>query len=88
MNEPKVEIVKEIGHCRHVVHVLLREPVLAVDCEGIQLGADGPLTLVQVGTFSGDVYLFDLHENKQLLTEGRLQKLLESSEIVKVYIYM
>ncbi|XP_056009724.1 uncharacterized protein LOC130051611 isoform X2 [Ostrea edulis] len=84
MTETTPKIVVQTSHCRQVVSTLSRESVLAVDCEGIQLGVDGPLTLVQVGTYSGAVYLFDIHENKNLLIDGRLKSLLESSEIVKV----
>jgi ribonuclease D len=93
MTESKPEIVVETSHCRRVVSILSRERVLAVDCEGIQLGPDGPLTLVQVGTYNGGVYLFDIHGNKNLLTDGRLNTILESNEIVKVlcvcfYVYV
>ncbi|XP_056009731.1 uncharacterized protein LOC130051613 isoform X2 [Ostrea edulis] len=84
MTQPNTEIIVQTSHCRQVVSTLSRESVLAVDCEGIQLGVDGPLTLVQVGTYTGAVYLFDIHENKKLLTDGRLKSLLESSQIVKV----
>ncbi|XP_056009729.1 uncharacterized protein LOC130051612 isoform X4 [Ostrea edulis] len=84
MTQPNTEIIVQTSHCRQVVSTLSRESVLAVDCEGIQLGVDGPLTLVQVGTYTGAVYLFDIHENKKLLTDGRLKSLLESSQIVKI----
>ncbi|XP_061170113.1 piRNA biogenesis protein EXD1-like [Saccostrea echinata] len=84
MAEKKLEVVVESGRCRDIVSDLLTEQVLAVDCEGIQLGVEGPLTLLQVGTYDGDVYLFDIQENRKLLSEGCLGTILESIEIVKV----
>ncbi|XP_062571052.1 uncharacterized protein LOC134233073 [Saccostrea cucullata] len=78
------EVIEDISRCRQVVEMLSHEQVLAVDCEGIQLGVDGPLTLVQVGTYSGEVYLFDIHANRELLKKGRLGNIMESKGIVKV----
>lgn len=78
------DVIEDVGRCRQVVDVLSRESVLAVDCEGVQLGVEGPLTLVQVGNYAGQVYLFDIQLNKDLLGRGRLGALLESNDIVKV----
>ncbi|XP_061170205.1 uncharacterized protein LOC133179465 [Saccostrea echinata] len=78
------EVIEDICRCRQVVETLSLEQVLAIDCEGIQLGVDGPLTLVQVGTYSGEVYLFDIHANRELLKKGRLGYIMESKDIVKV----
>ncbi|XP_062573441.1 uncharacterized protein LOC134263350 [Saccostrea cucullata] len=78
------EVIKDIGRCREVVDILSREEVLAMDCEGISLGAEGPLTLLQIGTYSGQVYLFDILLNQDLLKRGRLRELVESKNIVKV----
>lgn len=55
-DEPKVEIVDETERCCKVVSILSHEPVLAVDCLGVQLASRGPLTLIQVGTYSDQVY--------------------------------
>lgn len=78
------EVIEDVGRCKQVVDVLERERVLAVDCEGVSLGVNGPLTLVQVGNYSGEVYLFDILRNKDLLSRGRLGTLLESPNIIKV----
>lgn len=82
------EVIEHTGRCRQVVEMLEGEQVLAVDCEGISLGVDGPLTLVQVGNYSGKVYLFDILRNKYLLSRGRLGTLFESSNIVKVRVFI
>nr|XP_034303148.1 uncharacterized protein LOC117681692 isoform X2 [Crassostrea gigas] len=82
-DEPNVEIVVETERCCKVVSILSRETVLAVDCLGVQLGSRGPLTLIQVGTYSGDVYLFDVLKNKKLINDGELGTLLESKDVKK-----
>lgn len=84
-DEPKVEIVDETERCcKVVVSILSHEPVLAVDCLGVQLASRGPLTLIQVGTYSDQVYLFDVHKNEKLLVDGKLGTLLESEAVIKV----
>ncbi|XP_045175352.1 uncharacterized protein LOC123536318 [Mercenaria mercenaria] len=75
--------------CQEVVRILQQETLLAVDCEGVQLGKDGPLTLLQIGTLNGTVYLFDVMKNEQeqdksFFKDSGLDGLLTSSEIVKV----
>ncbi|XP_045176853.2 uncharacterized protein LOC123537263 [Mercenaria mercenaria] len=75
--------------CQEVVRILQQETLLAVDCEGLQLGKDGPLTLLQIGTLNGTVYLFDVMKNdqeqdKSFFKDSGLDGLLTSSEIVKV----
>lgn len=79
-----VEVVTDVNRCRDIVKELEKSEVIAVDAEGVQLGKDGPLTLLQVGTVDHDVFLFDIHTNKALFTEGKLQDLLTSPRITKV----
>lgn len=78
------EVIEDVRRCRTVVDLLARESVLGVDCEGISLSAEGPLTLAQVGDSTGHVYLFDILKNKCLLTQGKLGTLLESQNFIKV----
>lgn len=56
--------------------------VVSFDCEGINVGAKGQLTLVVIGTIHGSVYIFDLFTSPNLI--NGLQKILESSAVVKV----
>ena len=81
------EVVTDVGRCRQVVHRLQRELVVAIAGEGVALGREGPLTLVQVGTFYGAVYLFDVLVNGDLFDKGGLRLLLESENVVKVGLY-
>lgn len=58
--------------------------IVSLDCEGINLGVKGQLTLIQIGTMSGQAYVFDLITCPSLIQAGGLQKLLESDKVVKV----
>ena len=57
---------------------------VSFDCEGINLGVKGQLTLFQLGTPGGLAYIFDLVTCPNLVTSGGLQHLLESESVVKV----
>jgi hypothetical protein len=88
---PKVSIFSpsEKEECLETVSIFRQQEVLAVDSEGIQLGKDGPLTLLQIGTKDGSAYLFDVmldkeEQDKHFFEDTGLDDLLESSEIVKV----
>ncbi|XP_023289382.1 uncharacterized protein LOC105704283 [Orussus abietinus] len=58
--------------------------VISFDCEGINLGFKGQLTLVQIGTMQGCAYVFDLLTCPNLMQAGGLQSLLESEDVIKV----
>lgn len=58
--------------------------VVSFDCEGINLGVKGQLTLVQIGTMTGQAYVFDLFTCPSLVQAGGLQKLLEHENVIKV----
>ncbi|XP_072181587.1 uncharacterized protein [Diadema setosum] len=60
-----------------------KEVVVGVDCEGVNLGNWGSLTLLQLATMDGHVYIFDIKKNPNLLT-GKLRRLLENPKIIKV----
>lgn len=57
--------------------------VVAFDCEGINIGIKGQLTLMQIATMTGFSYVFDLISCPQMIDYG-LKKLLESPNVVKV----
>lgn len=57
--------------------------VVAFDCEGINIGIKGQLTLMQIATMTGFSYVFDLISCPQMIDYG-LKKLLESPDVVKV----
>lgn len=77
-------VVTDIKQCEEIASHLLKEKVLAVDCQGVHLGASGRLTLLQICTSKGNVYLFDVQECDGILSVDELKDLLESKTIVKV----
>lgn len=82
--KPNVEVITSTSRCQQVVRELEKCDVIAMDAEGVQLGKDGPLTLLQIGTVDHVVYLFDITTNRNLFSEGKLQSLLTSPRILKV----
>ncbi|CAC5391152.1 EXD1 [Mytilus coruscus] len=79
-----VEIIKETDKCLRIVDALSKYDFIAMDAEGINLGKDGPLTLLQIGTVDDKVYLFDIASNKDLFKKGKLKDILQSENLVKV----
>lgn len=62
---------------------------ISFDCEGVNLGVKGQLTLFQIGLASGQAYIFDLITCPSLVSAGGLQRLLESEAVIKVnYFYI
>ncbi|PNF19940.1 hypothetical protein B7P43_G11466 [Cryptotermes secundus] len=56
---------------------------VSFDCEGINLGVKGQLTLFQLGTMSGFAYIFDLITCPTIVSAGGLQHLLQSDTVTK-----
>ncbi|XP_067658225.1 uncharacterized protein [Haliotis asinina] len=79
------KVVDNVDDCIKAVDDLLKQPVVAVDCEGINLGKTGPLTLLQVAKLDGFVYLFNVFVEPKVFIEGRLKSFLENRNIVKVF---
>jgi exonuclease 3'-5' domain-containing protein 1 len=82
MSEP--EVVCKNKRCREIVRELKKSDVISVDAEGVNLGKEGPLTLLQIGTIDGQVYLFDVHMNPDIFRRGKLIEILQSDKILKV----
>ncbi|KAK7864898.1 hypothetical protein R5R35_001987 [Gryllus longicercus] len=61
-----------------------KKVAISFDCEGVNLGVKGQLTLFQIGTCSGQAYIFDLVTCPKLVKAGGLQCLLESEDVTKV----
>ena len=52
-------LVPDEKNCGEVVVELMKQEIIAVDCEGFNLGANGKLCLIQIATNS-NVYVFDM----------------------------
>lgn len=79
-----VEIVTETDRCLRIVDELSKYDFIAMDAEGVNLGKEGPLTLIQIGTVDNKVYLFDIKLKPDLFKKGHLEVILQSENTVKV----
>lgn len=80
-----VRVVTKVKECEALVSRLSSQhQLVAVDAEGVNLGPQGPLTLVQLATPVGEVFLFDVQSTPQLFAEGHLRDILEAEHITKV----
>lgn len=58
--------------------------VISVDCEGINLGIKGELTLVEIGTMNNEAFIFDVMVCPNIMTDGGLKALLENERVIKI----
>ena len=80
------QLVDDLTTAKQVISSLKCQDALAVDCEGVELGRGGKITLIQIGAKGDTVYLFDVLElGKDLFSVG-LKDVLESRNIYK-YMY-
>lgn len=83
-------VINNLKECVQVVDDILSrakegsEIVVSLDCEGINLGVKGQLTLIQVATMFGQAFLFDLVTCPDMFATGGIQKLLTSENVIKV----
>ncbi|KAL1502086.1 hypothetical protein ABEB36_007284 [Hypothenemus hampei] len=57
--------------------------IVGFDCEGINLGVKGQMTLIQIATMQGYAYVFDLISCPQMIEAG-LKKILENPNVIKI----
>ncbi|XP_075738728.1 egl_like_exo domain-containing protein isoform X3 [Rhipicephalus microplus] len=80
-----VRVITKVKECETLVSRLSSQhQLVALDTEGVNLGPQGPLTLVQLATPAVEVFLFDVQSAPQLFTEGHLRDILEAEHITKV----
>lgn len=58
--------------------------IVSFDCEGINLGLKGVLTLCQIATMNGEVYILDIMACPSMVVEGKIKELLESENVIKI----
>ncbi|NP_001136335.1 egalitarian isoform X1 [Nasonia vitripennis] len=88
----QTKVIVSVRDCLQIVDEIIYprksaadgKSVVSFDCEGINVGPKGRLTLLQIGTMSGLIYIFDLITCPNILQAGGLQKLLESENVIKV----
>lgn len=78
-------IVTSVKECSNIIdRVLARKSVIGIDFDGVCIGANGQLSLMELVIEDGSCFIFDLIACPQLMKSGGLQTLLESEEILKV----
>jgi len=78
-------IVTNVKDCSNIVdRILARKSPVGIDFEGVCVGANGQLSLMQVVNEDGLCFIFDLVTSPQMFKTGGLQTLLESEEVLKV----
>ncbi|XP_049298934.1 uncharacterized protein LOC125771866 [Anopheles funestus] len=63
---------------------LEEQAIVSFDCEGINLGVRGQITMVQLGTTRGEAFIFDITTCPDMVVEGGLKEILESEKVIKV----
>lgn len=80
------KIITKLRDCQNLVTHLKSTGtnIISMDAEGVNLGPNGPMTLLQIGTGSGNIFILDLVACREMLTDGGIKEILESPNIVKV----
>lgn len=58
--------------------------IISFDCEGVNLGVKGQLTVIEIATTRGEAFIFDLQQCPQLVADGGLKNILEDDNIIKI----
>lgn len=58
--------------------------VISFDCEGVNLGIKGQLTIIEIGTVRGEAFIFDLQQCPAMVIDGGLKQLLEDDNVIKI----
>jgi len=81
---PKVEVISKLTLANQLCETILeQETTVGLDCEGINLGHSGKLTLIQIVNSRSEVFIFDIWMCPHIL-EGKLRAVLQSPDILKV----
>ncbi|KAL0277827.1 UNVERIFIED_CONTAM: hypothetical protein PYX00_004976 [Menopon gallinae] len=86
----KTNVVKSVKEGLQIIDDLFEKAekgnkvVVGLDCEGVNLGSNGYVTLVQLALPDKQIYIYDLVTFPQMFVEGGISKLLTSDKIIKV----
>ena len=87
MKNKNYEFIDNLKRVNEIVsQVLYNQKIISIDCEGIKLSKTGSLTLIQIGLYNKQGYLFDVKILSKSLFEGRnsLKTILENEKILKI----
>ncbi|KAH8407495.1 hypothetical protein KR222_003261 [Zaprionus bogoriensis] len=83
-------VIANVKHSTFVTDALLdlakdeSNIAVSLDCEGINLGPKGEITLIEIGTARGEAFLFDVQSCPAMVSDGGLKALLEHDQVIKV----
>ncbi|XP_026488831.1 egalitarian protein homolog [Vanessa tameamea] len=82
-------VIANVRECATLVDSIMNvkrttKSIVSFDCEGINLGLKGVLTLCQIATMNGEVYILDIMACPGMVVEGKIKDLLESEFVVKI----
>lgn len=60
------------------------QTVISFDCEGINLGVRGQITMIQLGTTRGEAFIFDVATCPDMVPHGGIKQVLEAEKVIKV----
>ncbi|XP_053684664.1 uncharacterized protein LOC128734470 [Sabethes cyaneus] len=60
------------------------QAVISFDCEGINLGVRGQITMIQLGTTRGEAFIFDVATCPDMVAHGGIKEILEAEKVIKV----
>lgn len=58
--------------------------VISLECEGINIGSKGDISLISMATIGGDAFIFDVTICPDMINEGGLKTILEHENIIKI----
>lgn len=82
-------VIASVRECATLIDSIMApkrnsKPIVSFDCEGINLGLKGVLTLCQIATMNGEVYILDIMACPGMVVEGKIKDLLESENVIKI----
>lgn len=82
-------VIANVRECATLIESIMvpkrnAKSIVSFDCEGINLGLKGVLTLCQIATMNGEVYILDIMACPAMVIEGKIKELLESENVVKI----
>uniref|UniRef100_A0A034WED4 Exonuclease 3'-5' domain-containing protein 1 n=1 Tax=Bactrocera dorsalis TaxID=27457 RepID=A0A034WED4_BACDO len=83
-------VIANVKHSMFVTEAMLKfaqsnqSIVISLDCEGINLGLKGEITLIEIGTTRGEAFIFDVRTCPEIISDGGLKTLLEHENVIKV----
>ena len=80
----QIEYIDSIENVEKACSRLGQHEELAFDCEGVDLGKGGKLTLIQIMAKDEQVFIFDVLVLGKFLFENGMKEILESTGIIKI----